>query len=88
MHIVSRDPGECCEQKVCPEGLPCLTIPSNVGPGFDSCDKERTLHLICVNAASDKDNQLCPIYDINNAGMEEKFLNTIIFANQGNKDFA
>ena len=33
-------------------------------------------------------NQLCPIYDVNNAGMREKFVYTIIFANQGNKDFA
>ena len=47
-----------------------------------------TFHLTSVNAVSDKNNQLCPIYDVNNAGMEEKFVNTIIFANHGNKDFA
>ena len=41
-----------------------------------------------MNAVTDKANQLCPIYDVNNVGMEEKFVNTIIFANQGNKDLA
>ena len=29
-----------------------------------------------------------PIYDVNNAGMNEKFINTIIFDNHCNKNFA
>ena len=40
-----------------------------------------------VNAVTDEVNQLCPIYDANNVGME-KLVNTIIFANQGNRNLA
>ena len=69
---------------------PDLTLPKVNGPGVDSGVKNDidTRCLTSVNSVTDKANQLCPIYDVNNVGMEEKFVNTIIFANQGNKDLA
>ena len=79
------------EQNSCFVDTPDLTLPKNDGPGFESCvkkDKKDTSCLTSVNAVTDKANQLCPIYDVNNMGMEEKFVNTIIFENQGNKDLA
>ena len=67
---------------------PDLTLPKINGLGVDSSVNNdiNTSCLSSVNAVTDKANQLCPIYDVNNVGMEEKFGNTIIFANQGNKD--
>ena len=86
----SQERQEYGEQNSCSEGNTYLTLPKSVGPGFDSCDKDMvgTSCLTNVNAVTDKANQLRPIYDVNNVGMEEKFVNTIIFANQGNKDLA
>ena len=74
----------------CSEGASCSTLSKNVGPGFDFCVKENidSTRLTSVNAVTDKVNELCPIYDVNNMGMEEKFVNTIIYANQSNKDLA
>ena len=87
---MNQEVQESCEQNSYSVGNPDLTLPKSVGPGFDSCVKEdiSTSCLTSVNAVTDKANQLCPIYDVNNVGMEEKFVNTIIFANQGNKDLA
>ena len=53
--------------------------------GFDSCVNESIAKSPSVNTALGKCDQPCPIYDVNNMAMEEKFINTIIFANQGNK---
>ena len=78
------------EQSSCVLDTSDLTSPKNDGLGFESCVK-RDIDASCltsVNAATHNVNQLCPIYDVNNMGMEEKFVNTIIFANQGNKDLA
>ena len=58
-------------------------------PGFGSGVKSKQgSHGSNVNAVTVNVSQLCPIYDVNNVGMEEKFVNTIIFANQSNKDLA
>ena len=67
-----------------------LIFSKSVGPWFESgVDKDMTVNSCSsVNAATDEVNQLCSIYDVNNVGMEEMFVNTIIFANQGNKDLA
>ena len=83
-----ENPEKSSEQDSCSGGSPCLTLPQSVGLGFDSHVKEKvgTSYITSANAVTDKTNQLCPIYEINNVGMEEKFVNTIIFANQ--KDLA
>ena len=72
---------ESCEQNSCSVGNPDLTLPKSVGPGFDSCVKEDigTSCLTSVNAVTDKASLQCPIYYVNNVGMEEKFV-------KGNKD--
>ena len=86
MNQEGKDSGD---QNKCSVSNPDLIVPENVGPGFESCVKHTsTSRLTSVNAVTDKENELCPIYDVNNAGMEEKFVNIIIFANQGNKDLA
>ena len=66
-----------------------LTSSESLGPGFESGVKTGiiTKSRPSVNAVTDEVNQLCPIYDVNNVGMEDKFVNTIIFANQGRTDF-
>ena len=86
MNQEGKDSGD---QNKCSVSNPDLTVPESVGLGFELCVKHTsTSCLTSVNAVTDKENELCPIYDVNNAGMEEKFVNTIIFANQGNKDLA
>ena len=67
-----------------------LTSLKGVGHGFESAvDRNMTINsLSSVNAVLDEANQMCPIYDVNNVGMGEKFVNTIIFANHSNKDLA
>ena len=67
-----------------------LTSSESVGRRFESgVNKDMTTNSCSsVNAATEEVNQLCPIYDVNNVGMEEKFVNTIIFANHGNRDLA
>ena len=86
---MNQEGKDSCDQNKCSVGNPDLTLPESVGAGFESCVKHiSTSRLTSENAVTDKENQLCPIYDVNNAGMEEKFVNTIIFANQGNKDLA
>ena len=67
-----------------------LTSSKSFGPGFESGVKKdmNTKYHSSVNAVIDEVNQLCPIYDVNNVGMDEKFVSTIIFANQGNRDLA
>ena len=66
------------------------TSSEGLGPGFESGVKKdmSTKSHSSMNAGIDEVNQLCPIYDVNNVGMEEKFVNTIIFANQGSRDLA
>ena len=53
--------------------------------GFDSCVDKSSSEVPSVNLAFKKYDQLRPIYDVNNMAMEEKFISTIIFANQGDK---
>ena len=67
-----------------------MTSSEGLGPGFESRVKKgiTTKSHLSVNAVTDEVNQLCPIYDVNNVGMEKKFVNTIIFANQGSRDLA
>ena len=85
--LVGQESGE---QDSGSAGRSDLTSSKSVGPGFESgVDKDMTTNSrSSVNAATDEVNQLCPIYDVNNVGMEEKFVNTIIFENQGNRDLA
>ena len=47
---------------------------------IDYCEKVRFSKLSSVNAALKEFNLLCPIYDLNNGAMEERFISTIIFA--------
>ena len=53
--------------------------------GIDSSVDRSISEVPSVNSAFKKYDQLCPIYDVSNISMEEKFINTIIFANQGDK---
>ena len=86
---MNQEGTDSCDQNKCSVSDPDLTVPENVGPGFESCVKHTsTSCLTSVKVVTDKKNELCPIYDVNNVGMEEKFVNTIIFANQGNKDLS
>ena len=66
------------------------TSSEGLGPGFESRVKKdiSTKSHSSVNAVIQEVNQLCPIYDVNNVGMEEKFVNTIVFANRGSRDLA
>ena len=79
-----------CEQDSYFVDNPDMTSPKISGPGVDSSVNNdiNTSCLTSVNIVVDKANQLCPIYDVNNVGMEDKFVNTIIFVNQGNKALA
>ena len=57
-----------------------------VGLGFDSHAWVGIISPTNVNITLEEYNQLCLIYDVNNVGMEEKFINTIIFCDHGSKD--
>ena len=87
---MNQEGKEFCEKDSYFVHNPDLTLSKINGPvGDSSVDNDiNTPCLTSVNAVTDKANQLCPIYDVNNVGMEEKFVNTIIFSNHGNKDLA
>ena len=53
--------------------------------GFDFSVNESIAKFPSVNTVFKKCDQPCPIYDVNNMAIEEEFINTIIFANQGDK---
>ena len=81
---------ECLEQVSGYRDKQKVAPPEGGRPGFEFGVRNDTCNSnpVSVNAAVDKSIHLCPIYDVNNVGMEEKFVNTIIFANQKNKDVA
>ena len=60
------------EQITCTEADRSLNTVCTVDAGFDPGDKVSS-HITSANAVSDKSNKLCPIYHVNNSGMEEKF---------------
>ena len=76
-HVTEEQP------EATPSYGPVVHCVQGVGPWVD----KSTSNGPSVNIACKKYDRLCPLYDVNNVAMEDKFINTIIFANQGAKGF-
>ena len=74
-HVTEEQP------EATPSHGPVVHCVQGVGPWVD----KSTSNGPSVNIACNKYDRLRPIYDVNSMAMEDKFINTIIFANHGAK---